>query len=197
MVAMVEVRLNVGSDYFATKEFFIELESTTCWLSDEVKLSEEWKKFQPSEDAPLSCEFDPLKYKCPTDWILYVAGDKPWWGTAWSTIKHLLVPCVVGDPAGHWILCDIDLEKRCVYIYDPLHKTTNIEKRVKQITPLLHLIQAILQAYIYFDKRGIAPDGMIFVVEQSIPKKLPTQLDNDICGVFTCRYAAMMRRKCF
>ncbi|KAK2662193.1 hypothetical protein Ddye_000767 [Dipteronia dyeriana] len=135
-----------------------------------AKLSEEWKKFQPSEDAPLSCEFDVLKYKCLTDWILYAAGDKPWSGTAWSTVKHLLVPCAVGDPTGHWILCDVDLEKCCVCIYDPLHKTTNIEKRVKQITPLLCLIPAILQAFRYFDKRGIAPDGMMFVVEQSIQR---------------------------
>ncbi|KAK2640623.1 hypothetical protein Ddye_028418 [Dipteronia dyeriana] len=163
-----------------------------------AKLSEERKKFQPSEDAPLSCEFDALKYKCLTDWILYAAGDKPWWGTAWSTVKRLLVPCDVGDPAGHWILCDVDLEKRSVCIYDPLYKTTNIQKRVKQITPLLRLIPAILQASGYFDKRGIAPDGMMFVVEQSIPKKLPAQLDSDSCGVFTCRYADMlMRRKCF
>ncbi|KAK2637552.1 hypothetical protein Ddye_032344 [Dipteronia dyeriana] len=167
-------------------------------IESKAKLSEEWKKFQPSEDAPLSCEFDALKYKCSTDWILYAVGDKPWWGTTWSTVKHLLVPCAVDDPAGHWILCDVDLEKRSVCIYDPLYKTTNIHKRVKQITPLLRLIPAILQASGYFDKRGIAPDEMMFVVEQSIPKKLPAQLDSDSYGVFICRYADMlMRRKCF
>ncbi|KAK3225547.1 hypothetical protein Dsin_005409 [Dipteronia sinensis] len=122
--------LNVGTDYYATKQFFVEMESPTCWLSNEhidaymsllCKLCEEWKKFQPYEDAPLTGEFDALSYKCPTDWLLYASGDKPGWGTCWSSVRYLLVPCAVGDPDGHWILCVIDLEKRTVCIYDPLH----------------------------------------------------------------------------
>ncbi|KAK3189570.1 hypothetical protein Dsin_029131 [Dipteronia sinensis] len=110
-----DAALNVGTDYYATKQFFVEMESPTCWLSNEVSdlkiYNSEWKKFQPYEDAPLTGEFDALSYKCPTDWLLYASSDKPGWGTCWSSVRYLFVPCAVGDPDGHWILCVIDLEK--------------------------------------------------------------------------------------
>ena len=39
---------------------------------------------------------------------------------------------------------------------------------------------------------------MMFSVQQSIPKKLPAQLDFDSCGVFICRYTdILMRHRCF
>ncbi|KAK3229741.1 hypothetical protein Dsin_001622 [Dipteronia sinensis] len=197
----VQHRLNVGTDYYATKQFFVEMESPTCWLSNVAKLREEWKKFQPSEDAPLTGELDALSYKCPTDWLLYASGDKPGWGTCWSSVRYisiLLVPCAVGDPDGHWILCVIDLEKRTVCIYDPLHRQKKIATRRKQITLLLRFIPVILQEFGYYQQKGIQPNGTMFTVQQSIPKKLPTQLDNDSCGVFICRYTDMlMRHKCF
>ncbi|KAK3229744.1 hypothetical protein Dsin_001625 [Dipteronia sinensis] len=137
--------LNVGTDYYATKQFFVEMESPTCWLSN-----------------------------------------------------VLLVPCAVGDPDGHWILCVIDLEKRTVCIYDPLHRQKKIATRRKQITPLLRFIPVILQESGYYQQKGIQPNGTMFTVQQSILKKLPTQLDNDSCGVFICRYTDMlMRHKCF
>ncbi|KAK3212106.1 hypothetical protein Dsin_016812 [Dipteronia sinensis] len=145
-----DAALNVGTDYYATKQFFVEMESPTCWLSNEAKLREEWKKFQPSEDAPLTGEFDALSYKCPTDWLLYASGDKPGWGTCWSSVRYVLVPCAVGDPDGHWILCVIDLEKRTVCIYDPLHRQKKIATRRKQITPLLRFIPVILQESGYY-----------------------------------------------
>ncbi|KAK3230067.1 hypothetical protein Dsin_001948 [Dipteronia sinensis] len=183
--------------YYATKQFFLELESLTCWLSNEAKLCEEWKKVQSSEDAPLTCAFDALSYKCPTDWLLYASGDKPGWGTCWSSVRYLLVLCAVGDPDEHWILCLIDLDKRNVCINDPLHRQKKIDTCQKQITPLLCFIPAILQQSGYFQQKGIPPNGEMFSVHQSIPKKLPEQLDNDSCGVFICRYTDMlMRHKC-
>ncbi|KAK3193308.1 hypothetical protein Dsin_024618 [Dipteronia sinensis] len=193
-----DAALNVGTDYYATKQFFVEMESPTCWLSNEAKLCEEWKKFQPYEDASLTGEFDALSYKCPTYWLLYASGDNPGWGTCWSSVRYLLVPCAVGDPDGHWILCVIDLEKRTVCIYDPLHRQKKIPTRRKQITPLLRFIPVILQESGYYQQKGIQPNRSMFTVQQSIPKKLPAQMDNDSCGVFICRYTDMlMRHKCF
>ncbi|KAK3185020.1 hypothetical protein Dsin_032306 [Dipteronia sinensis] len=140
-----DAALNVGTDYYATKQFFVEMESLTCWLSNEV-----------------------------------------------------LVPCAVGDPDEHWILCVIDLEKRTVCIYDPLHRQKKIATRRKQITALLRFIPFILQESGYYQQKGIQPNGTMFTVQQSIPKKLPAQLDNDSCGIFICRYTDMlMRHKCF
>ncbi|KAK3211389.1 hypothetical protein Dsin_016095 [Dipteronia sinensis] len=140
-----DAALNVGTDYYATKQFFVEMESPTCWLSNE-----------------------------------------------------LLVPCAVGDPDGHWILCVIDLEKRTVCIYDPLHRQKKIPTRRKQITPLLRFFPVILQESGYYQQKGIQPNGSMFAVQQSIPKKLPAQMDNDSCGVFICRYTDMlMRHKSF
>ncbi|KAK3224330.1 hypothetical protein Dsin_011355 [Dipteronia sinensis] len=225
-----DAALNVGTDYYATKQFFVEMESPTCWLSNEhidaymsllckqrrlkpdiyksdvavlcsdffAKLCEEWKKFQPYEDAPLTGEFDAPSYKCPTDWLLYASGDKPGWGTCWSSVRYLLVPCAVGDPDGHWILCVVDLEKRTVCIYDSLHRQKKIPTRRKQITPLLRFIPVILQESGYYQQKGIQPNASMFTVQQSIPKKLPAQMDNDSCGVFICRYTDMlMRHKSF
>ncbi|KAK3225466.1 hypothetical protein Dsin_005328 [Dipteronia sinensis] len=187
-----DAALNVGTDYYATKQFFMEMESPTCWLSNEAKLCEEWKKFQPYEDAPLTGEFDAPSYKCPTDWLLYASGDKPGWGTCWSSVRYLLVPCAVGDPDGHWILCVVDLEKRTVCIYDSLHCQKKIPTRRKQITPLLRFIPVILQESGYYQQKGIQPNASMFTVQQSIPKKLPAQMDNDSCGVFICRYTDML-----
>ena len=111
---------------------------------------------------------------------------------------QLLVPCAVGNPDGHWILCRVDLEKQSVCIYDPLYKKKTFSIRRKQIAPLLHFIPAILQCCGYFQQKGIPPNGKVFSANQSIPKKLPAQLDNHSCGVFICRYADMlMRNVCF
>ncbi|KAK3226117.1 hypothetical protein Dsin_005979 [Dipteronia sinensis] len=111
---------------------------------------------------------------------------------------QLLVPCAVGDPDEHWILCLIDLDKRNVCTYDPLHRQKKIGTLRKQITTLLRFIPAILQQSGYFQQKGIPPNWAMFSVHQSIPKKLPAQLDNDNCGVFICRYTDMlMRHKCF
>ncbi|KAK3221166.1 hypothetical protein Dsin_015136 [Dipteronia sinensis] len=159
-----DAALNVGTDYYTTKQFFVDMESPTCWLSNEAKSSNEWKKFQPSEDAPLTGEFDALSYKCPTDWLLYASGDKPGWGTCWSSVRYLSVLCAVGDPDGHWILCVIDLEKRTVCIYDPLHCQKKIATRRKQITPLLCFIPVILQESGYYQQKGIQPNGTMFTV---------------------------------
>ncbi|KAK4852952.1 hypothetical protein QYF36_001470 [Acer negundo] len=113
--------LNVGSDYFATNDFFVELESPTCWLSNEHidaymsllckqrelkvdeyksnvavlctdffgKLCQEWVKFQPPEDAPMTCAFDALSFQCPDDWMLYASGDKPGWGSCWTSAEYV------------------------------------------------------------------------------------------------------------
>ncbi|KAK3229651.1 hypothetical protein Dsin_001532 [Dipteronia sinensis] len=52
--SLKDTTLNIGVDCYATKQFFLELESPTCWLYNEAKLCKEWKKFQPSEDALLT-----------------------------------------------------------------------------------------------------------------------------------------------
>ncbi|KAK3218641.1 hypothetical protein Dsin_012611 [Dipteronia sinensis] len=45
---------------------------------------------------------------------------------------------------------------------------------------------------------GNGSNWIMISVQQSIPKKLPVQLDNDSCGVFICRYTDMlMHHKCF
>ena len=68
----------------------------------------------------------------------------------------------------------------------------------QQIALLLHFLPAILQCSGYFQQKGIPPNGKVFGVQQSIPKKLPAQSDDHSCGVFICRYADMlMRHVCF
>ncbi|KAK3221903.1 hypothetical protein Dsin_008928 [Dipteronia sinensis] len=105
---------------------------------------------------------------------------------------------IFGNPDGHWILCPIDLDKLNVCIYYPLHRQKKIGTRRKQITILLRFILAILQQSGYFQQKDIPPNGEMFSVHQSIPKKLSAQLYNDSCGVFICRYTDMlMRHKCF
>ncbi|KAK2653682.1 hypothetical protein Ddye_013538 [Dipteronia dyeriana] len=50
----------------------------------------------------------------------------------------------------------------------------------------------------YFQQKGIPPNGTMFGVQQSIPKELPAQLDNNSCCVFKCHYAdTLMHHKCF
>ena len=37
----------------------------------------------------MTCDVDALSYQCPDDWILYASGDKPRWGTCWSSVRHV------------------------------------------------------------------------------------------------------------
>ncbi|TXG60736.1 hypothetical protein EZV62_012099 [Acer yangbiense] len=83
-----------------------------------TKLNVEWQRIIEA-DKEAKSSFDVLGFECPPDWIEYGCGGRPGWGQPWWLYTQLLIPCYVGEPDGHWILCKVDLLDRHISICDP------------------------------------------------------------------------------
>ncbi|TXG61149.1 hypothetical protein EZV62_012512 [Acer yangbiense] len=152
-----------------------------------TKLNVEWKSIIEA-DKEAESSFDVLGFECPADWIEYGCGGRPGWGQPWWLYTQLLIPCCVGEPDGHWILCKVDLLDRHISICDPTgaKKKSNYGERFKQVMPLRQLIPSIMNKCGFYSNRGEVPRGSIFSVGRQI---IPQQVDNCSCGVFICKYA--------
>ena len=100
---------------------------------------------------------------------------------------QLLIPCCVGEPDGHWILCKVDLLDRHISLCDPTgaKKKSNHGERFKQVMPLTRLLPSIMNKCGFYKNRSEIPRGSIFNVGRQI---MPHQVDNCSCGVFICKY---------
>ncbi|KAK2661752.1 hypothetical protein Ddye_000326 [Dipteronia dyeriana] len=92
-----------------------------------TKLNLAWKKILETDNKAES-SFDALVFQCLQDWIEYGFGNRPGWGQPWWLYTQLCVPCCVGEPDGHWILCKVDLLDHHITIFDPTGaKTKSIQ----------------------------------------------------------------------
>ncbi|KAK2644973.1 hypothetical protein Ddye_020168 [Dipteronia dyeriana] len=151
-------RRNVGTEESIDKSFFMELEDPTKWLSTDTKLNLALKKILETENEAES-SFDALAFQFPQDWIEYGFGNRPGWGQPWWLYTQLCVPCCVGEPDGHWILCKVDLLDHQITIFDPTRaKTKSIQVQYfRQLMPL----------------RREKPRGAMFTVSVSSNQMIP------------------------
>ncbi|KAK0601324.1 hypothetical protein LWI29_023204 [Acer saccharum] len=194
------VRRNVGTEEAVEQSFFFELEEpetnysthidaymsllakrresdpdnfrhSLVLLSSEfyTKLNVEWKSIIEA-DKEAETSFDVLGFDCPPDWIEYGCGGRPGWGQPWWLYTQLLIPCCVGEPDGHWILCKVDLLDRHISICDPTgaKKKSNYGERFKQVMPLRQLIPSIMNKCGFYSNRGEVPRGSIFSVGRQL-----------------------------
>ena len=103
---------------------------------------------------------------------------------------QLLIPCCVGEPDGHWILCKVNLLDRHIGIFDPTgSKKKNMPfERFKQVMALRRLLPSIMNRCGFFLSRSEKPRGSMFTVGVSSNPKIPQQVDDCSCGVFICKY---------
>ncbi|KAK2649184.1 hypothetical protein Ddye_016673 [Dipteronia dyeriana] len=89
-------------------------------------------------DNEVESSFDALAFQCPQDWIEYGFGNRSGWGQPWWLYAQLCVPCCVGEPDGHWILCKVDLLDHHITIFYPTGaKTKSIQvERFRKLMPL-------------------------------------------------------------
>ena len=101
---------------------------------------------------------------------------------------QLLIPCCVGEPDGHWILCKVDLLDRHISICDPTgaKKKSSHGQRFNQVMPLRRLLPAIMNRSGFYSNRSEVARGSMFSVGRQI---IPQQVDNCSCGIFVCKYA--------
>ncbi|KAK3198578.1 hypothetical protein Dsin_021993 [Dipteronia sinensis] len=119
--------------------------------------------------------------------FLELEDPKKWLST------DLCVPCCVGEPDGHWILCKVDLLDWHISIFDPTGaKKKNIQvERFSQLMPLRRLLPSIMNRCGFFSNRSEKPRGSMFTIGVSSNQKIPQQVDKCSCGVFICKYAEM------
>ncbi|KAK2644740.1 hypothetical protein Ddye_019935 [Dipteronia dyeriana] len=106
-----------------------------------TKLNLAWKKILET-DNEVESSFDALAFQCPHDWIEYGFGNRSGWGQPWWLYTQLSVPCCVGEPNGHWILCKVDLLDHHITIFDPTgakKKSIQVE-RFRKLMPLRRLL---------------------------------------------------------
>ncbi|KAK2638395.1 hypothetical protein Ddye_026190 [Dipteronia dyeriana] len=183
-------RRNVRIDESVDKSFFMELEDPTKWLSTDTKLNLAWKKILETDNEDES-SFDALAFECLQEWIDYGFGNRPGWGQHWWLYTQLYVPCCVGEPDGHWILCKVDLLDHHITIFDPIGaKTKSIQvEHFRQLMLLRRLLSSIMNKYGFFSNRSEKPRGVVFTVLVSSNQMIPQQVDKCSCGVFICKYA--------
>ncbi|TXG62180.1 hypothetical protein EZV62_013543 [Acer yangbiense] len=156
-----------------------------------TKVKVEWNRIIEADNEAGS-SFDALEYECPEDWIEYGRGNRPGWGRPWWLYTQLLIPCCVGEPDGHWILCKVNLLDRHIGIFDPTatkKKKKNPFERFRQVMPLRRLLPSIMNRCGFYSSRSEKPRGSMFTVGVSSNPKIPQQVDDCSCGVFIAKYA--------
>ncbi|KAK0590900.1 hypothetical protein LWI29_032939 [Acer saccharum] len=156
-----------------------------------TKVKVEWNRIIEADNEAGS-SFDALEYECPEDWIEYGRGNRPGWGRPWWLYTQLLIPCCVGEPDGHWILCKVNLLDRHIGIFDPTaskKSKKNPFERFRQVMPLRRLLPSIMNRCGFYSSRSEKPRGSMFTVGVSSNPKIPQQVDDCSCGVFIAKYA--------
>ncbi|KAK4835224.1 hypothetical protein QYF36_007064 [Acer negundo] len=134
-----------------------------------TKVKVEWNRIIEAENEAGS-SLDALAYECLVDWI------------GLNTVL-LLIPCCVGEPDGHWILCKVNLLDRHIGIFDPTatRKKKNPFERFRQVMPLRRLLPSVMNRCGFFSSRSEKPRGSIFTVGVSSNPKIPQQVDDFSC----------------
>ncbi|KAK0600104.1 hypothetical protein LWI29_011636 [Acer saccharum] len=156
-----------------------------------TKVKVEWNRIIEADNEAGS-SFDALEYECPEDWIEYGRGKRPGWGRPWWLYTQLLIPCCVGEPDGHWILCKVNLLDRHIGIFDPTTTKKNKKnpfERFRQVRPLRRLLPSIMNRCGFYSSRSEKPRGSMFTVGVSSNPKITQQVDDCSCGVFIAKYA--------
>ncbi|TXG62584.1 hypothetical protein EZV62_009578 [Acer yangbiense] len=156
-----------------------------------TKVKVEWNRIIEADNEAGS-SFDALEYECSEDWIEYGRGNRLGWGRPWWLYTQLLIPCCVGEPDGHWILCKVNLLDRHIGIFDPTatkKKKKNPFERFRQVMPLRRLLPSIMNRCGFYSSRSEKPRGSMFTVGVSSNPKIPQQVDDCSCGVFIAKYA--------
>ena len=110
---------------------------------------------------------------------------------------QLLIPCAVGSPDGHWILCKVDLSQWSIVIYDSLSYKIPAEStyRENQVMPLRYLLPSVLAKSGYFEEKHMERKWDCFSIQIMNHKSIPTQKDDSSCGGFVCKYVDCIIRK--